>query len=1009
MGSFRGTARILVPFALVIVVAASLVTWALIDAGVERLSARAAVVTRGAAATLTSVLSKSTDHLHSLGSEHAVRSALNHSDDPDALDSLLPAFSTLLTRNPTYRQARWIDESGRERLRVVRGDDGSVRASPDLQNKSGRYYVSDGLASTPGLVIVSSLDLNVEYGEIEEPWVPTLRFVMRVENDRAEPHGLLVINVDMQPLFTQLEANARAERLELSLLNSRGEWLFGAEPDALFAFMYDREVRLDRRQPALWQQVSAAPQGRTSKAGIWAWTQVEPLSDERPTGERPNQTPWVLLAHVDDADVRRLYTSIIAPSVLISLLLLGLFGGVARRLAEREHSLREARDRAEAANQAAALVSEIATAANAAMDAHEMVYLSLRPLCEATGIGVAVAMFGEEVGMHYIKSAADPGAVGDALRSLDESPWLRDIRYAKEPLWLDFNDTSSLESAAPWCRKATEAGLAGALGIPIVVDGEPIASCVLLYDGSYRYHKHAFTTIVRAGADALAAEVVNVLLRERANAELTEARKSAEESNQAKTEFLAHMSHELRTPLNGVIGAARLLRGELSVDERRQFVQVIEESGSHLLALINEILDVGKIESGEITFVDEDVDVIDVVDRSLLGLRSLADSKGVRLQHLADPAMTGMCRADATRITQIITNLVGNALKFTDRGKVVVRTGALAAARPRELHLQIAIEDSGRGIPKESLRRIFERYVQAKSDDPRRPEGVGLGLHISKLLIEAMSGSIVAESPNPNNRIDTPGSRFLFDVVVQRSRLPQPYTPLSRGARLRIWVVEEDEELGRHLVEVIQSWGPTAVYHRGFPERGTPPPDVVVHNAAIPAPAWIKSASAYAEPVSRRDLYSHLVPLAADAEVEETDAESVIDRITAHNRERRRVVLLVEDNPVNQLILSKFLEMMGFAVVTVDNGRDALDRFADAAGDGPPDVVLMDCNMPVMSGIEATRRLRARGVVTPIIAVTADVMADELQHCLDADMDDYISKPVDLNLLATVLLRRLFA
>ncbi|MCA9661255.1 MAG: response regulator, partial [Myxococcales bacterium] len=762
----------------------------------------------------------------------------------------------------------------------------------------------------------------------------------------------------------------------------------------------------EQRAPALWRRVSAAPRGRYTGEGIWAWTHTKPTEGD--ASALSNATPWVVLVHVEDADVRRYYAVVLIPTGLIALALLGLFGALARRLSARERSLREARDHAEAATQAAALVSAITGAANAAMTTQEMVYLSLRPLCRATGIGVAVAMFGDEVGMHYIHATADAGAVGDALRALDDSAWLRGIPRAKHPLWLEFSDTSSAHAGAEWCIRASAAGLAGALGIPILVDGEALASCVLLYDTSYRHRKEAFATIVKAGSEALAAEIGNVLLRERANLELTQARRLAEESNSAKTEFLAHISHELRTPLNGVIGAARLMRGEFSRVEQRKFLRIIEESGSHLLALINEILDVGKIESGELTFVEEDVDVVAIVDQSLQSLKSLADSKGVRLVHLADPAMTRMYRADATRVTQIVTNLVGNALKFTDIGKIVVRTREHPNSTRRAARLEFAIEDSGRGISHESLERIFERYVQAKPEDRRRPEGVGLGLHISRLLIDRMGGSIAAESPNPNNAYDTPGARFVFNIVVPRSSHPSPYAPISGGHLRRVWVVDEDAELGEHIARLIESWGTQAAHYTRFPERPADPPDIVLRNAALDAPAWVACASAYTEPVARSDIYRHLAPIAVE-EDDEHPENTPIRRILAENAARRRRVLLVEDNPVNQLILGKFLELMDFTFEARENGREAVDYFNDPARTTLPDCVLMDSNMPIMSGPEATQRLRALGVTVPIIAVTADAMADEVQRCLDAGMDDFISKPVDLNHLAVVLLRKLFA
>ncbi len=994
----------------VIIAGASLIAWALIDSGIERISARAALASRGAGASLASTLAKSQAHLLSLASEDAIRLVLNADGDADkeALTPMIPAFTTLLSRNPTYRQARWIDESGRERLRVVRGPDGAIRVDHGLQDKSSRYYVQVGLATRPGVVGVSRLDLNVENGEIEEPWVPTLRFMIRVTDDMDAPSGLLVVNLDMREILAAIDRAVRDDGINLSLLNQRGEWLLSPVPGDAFAFMEGRDVTLAARSPALWRRIVASPSGRSTSSGISAWSTIDPLPDARAPADRDNRTPWIVLTQLDQGEVTALYVRVLLPTSLVTLLLLGLFVWMARRIEHREHALVTARLRAEDLSKATWLVSEIAKAANAAMTPAEMVYLSLRPLCVATGIGVGVAVFGDTIGMHYIDSSDDPSAVGGALRALEVSSWLDNLRRVKEPTWLDLDAVPPESDASnDWQRTAAEAGLVGALGIPIVVDGEVLARCVLLYGPLHRLRKEGLATIVEVGAGSLSAEVRNVVMREAATAALDDARREAEAANRAKTEFLAHISHELRTPLNGVIGAARLMRGGLRPEERRKFLGVIEQSGRHLLALINKILDAGKIESGGLDLVDSDFDLVEVIESALLGIESLAEVKGIRLVNLTEPSITGLFRGDPTRLTQVITNLAGNALKFTDVGKIVIRVRELEDSTPTLAHLEIAVEDSGRGIDEANLDRIFGRYAQeGAKDGAGRPEGIGLGLHISRLLVARMGGTIAAESPNPNNRYDTRGARFVCALKLRRVSGPRPSgESVERFASA--WIVDEDAELGEHLCELAAGWGVAAVHHERWPPASETLPAVILHNASLAPPARFAAlAREYFEPVVRRDLSAKLSAGAAERDARSGDEAVLAERLCAANHERPRRLLIAEDNLINQLVLRTLLERLGFAVDVVDNGRDVLTRFEGPDDGSHPECVLMDSNMPGMGGIEAARRLRASGVTVPIIAVTADAMADEVQRCIDAGMDDFVTKPVDLERLAVALSRR---
>ena len=383
----------------------------------------------------------------------------------------------------------------------------------------------------------------------------------------------------------------------------------------------------------------------------------------------------------------------------------------------------------------------------------------------------------------------------------------------------------------------------------------------------------------------------------------------AEAANEAKGRFLANMSHEIRTPMNGVLGVAELLAGTSLDEEQRRYVEIIQASGKSLLRILDDILDFSRIEAGKLDLQSRDFELRKVLEGTAALLAPRAEAKGIGLSWEAAPEVPRLVRGDEGRLRQVLVNLAENAVKFTERGEVRIRveTGGEKAGRRV---LRFLVEDTGIGIPPENRESVFETFTQVDSSSARKYGGAGLGLAISRKLVEMMGGEIGLES-----------------------------------------------EVGKGTV------------------------------VAFTVP--------FEEPAGR-----------ASGAGSGTGAEGSREKASLGGGRLSGRVLLVEDNPTNQLVASRLMEKFGFSVEVASNGARALEALAA----GEFDLVLMDVQMPEMDGIEATRRIRegaagTRNVHIPIIALTAHAMAGDREKCLEAGMDDYLPKPVEAKTLREALER----
>jgi len=817
----------------------------------------------------------------------------NYINDPvQGKQELGELFLSIAQKRTDVYKIRLIDINGKETIRSDRGPDGHIflKEEKDLQDKSDRYFFQNSIKLAPGQIYVTRLDLNMDNDVIETPWVPTIRIITPFSRDGKTVEGIFMYNINARDILSSFQhMNTKNIYSDFMLVNENGYYLAGRPEEDLWGFMFNHDTGIQKDHPDIWEklhgqkkQIYHAPDG-----SVWFSHAIDlkkSLSATAGNNIISERQRWYIITHTQPPPPLFLNGSgvlIFVASVLILLVFSWFCGNgiveqqkvkilkhdLERRIAEKEEM--------------------IARVQNVEREEKKQ-----RQFLDTLLDNMPLAIFVKDVQKDFRwvminKMARQMFGLKpqDIVGKFD-----KDIFPKNEATDMLTTDRAVMDSGELLELEAEEMTTANGrsylhiIKVPIYND-----------DGD----QSLLLTIYKDVSEQVQAQ--EALKRERDR---------AEQANQAKTDFLANMSHELRTPLNAIIGMHDLLDEHELSEENHTAFEVIHKSARSLLAIVDDVLDISKIEAGDMTLEKVPFDCYEIIHHVTKSLSHLASQKGLTLTCNLDKHDSLIVKGDPSRFHRIMNNLVINAIRYTHQGNIDVHISAEPGVRKNHLLLKCAVRDTGIGIPKNRIEAIFDKFTQADTSTTRHYGGSGLGLTIIKELIGMMKGDIKVESKV--------GVGSCFHITI-------PFTTANLADKKQ-------------------------------------------------------------KKISPQNL-------------------SDMQNSTRVNIEKARI-LIAEDHDMNRLVVEKLLRKIGCTSFDfAENGQDA----AAMATEKKYDLILMDCHMPKMNGYDATSEIRriekelGRKPATPIIAMTADAMQGTKEKCLEAGMNEYITKPLDLHGMAELL------
>lgn len=908
-------------------------------------------------------------------------------------------FTALMKQEPAVYQVRLIDiSSGIETVKVERTEDGFVDVSPNqLQDKSGRDYFELSKVLHGEEFYISSITLNREFGEIELPVTPTIRLAMPVRSDKESSKMILVMNVNANFLLQRL-ANLVDQRFITYLLNDNNEFLIHPRADVAFAHEFDGRTnllslyQLGQEMDSQFSTITAKRPDDKSNFYIDKNILFEQGTKRRSLILLLGMTTEQRAALIESR--RSIQTTVIIIIVLVVIGVLIFFNLYIKRtwqLTRAQSEYKAIIDGTQDAIVSVSATTEVVTANNAAL-----------------------ALFNISRDDIEDRFFDDLGLFGDfKLKNM-----IDEVVSRKQVVVADLKFQSSAGS------KYLDLSASPVSLVKKVVNG---VSIIFRDVTAQKEAEHKIHSINRSLEDQVKARTE----------ELNRAKELAEATSDTKSSFISNVSHEMRTPLNGIIGSLELIRKESLSENQLSYLNLTDISITNLSNLVNDILDLSKIEAGKLEFRHESVDLTEVLEHTLALFQPLAAAKGIQL--ILNVAELDILQyyGDSYRVKQVLNNLLSNAVKFTAEGSIVV----VARSKIVEQHITFtcSVSDTGMGIHHSKHAQIFDAFEQGGMNTSRTYGGSGLGLSITKQLCKLMDGHIEFVSARDE------GSCFTFEISCDLGETlsiasAQRDVNLLGGVKFLLLLQDAQElaivrdnirSIGGDCVDSIDSVGAQAAIMQ---ESNIQVPNVQVimaddgypnlqlirqqYRSAMNGAIWVNYGHSgqrllsedmsdklsLAKPYFNSQLYKLLAPYFANNEAlqrmcAKLDAQRQIAKPDFSGIEKGRI-LVADDNEINLAILRGMLEETPFSVFTAKDGQEVIDFLNKTNKSNlTVDLLLLDCNMPVMDGFECTALIREgkagennKGL--HIIAATADAMIGDRERCLAAGMDDYLAKPI---------------